>query len=162
MEPSEIVAVNELAFEWRALVAAALQARSHAYAPYSHFAVGAALRTRSGRIFDGCNVENGSYGLTICAERVAVSKAISEGDSAFTHLVVVTEPGAMPCGACRQVLHEFVADLPVLIADTAGHAWLTTLSALLPHSFPAQEIAGALAEPVAAAALGPASPAGAD
>jgi cytidine deaminase len=145
MEQPKIQRISELSFEWRALVAAAQEARGYAHAPYSQFTVGAALRTRSGRIFEGCNVENSSYGLTICAERVAVFKAVSEGDTDFTQLVIVTEPGGMPCGACRQVLNEFVADLDVLIADTSGHVWLTTLSALLPHSFPREDIAGLLA-----------------
>jgi len=145
MEPSEIVATSELSFEWRALLAAALEVREAAHAPYSHFAVGAALQATSGRIFEGCNVENASYGLTICAERCALFKAVSEGASTFNALVVVTEPGGMPCGACLQVLNEFADDLPILIADTSGHAWLTSLKALLPHGFPGNDIATALA-----------------
>ena len=144
MDKREITDSEQLSFEWRALLAAALGVREHAHAPYSEFAVGAALRTASGRIFEGCNVENASYGLTVCAERVAMWKAISEGDHDFCELVVVTEPGGMPCGACLQVMNEFVEDMAILIADTNGHAWLTSLRALLPHAFPRQDIAAAL------------------
>ena len=146
MKPSEIIPTAQLPFEWRALLAVALEVRERAHAPYSHFAVGAALRTASGRVFEGCNVENASSGLTICAERNALFKAVSEGETEFTALVVVTEPGGMPCGACRQVLNEFTDDLPILIADTSGHGWFTSLNELLPHSFPGNDIADALAE----------------
>jgi len=133
---TESVLVKELSEDWRALVTAAEEARRWAYAHYSEFAVGAAVRTASGRVFTGCNVENASSGLTVCAERVAIWKAISEGERDLAALVVVSEGGATPCGACRQVMSEFVADMPVLVADTAGHAWLTSLKALLPDAFP--------------------------
>lgn len=113
-----------------------MQARANAHAPYSRFLVGAALRTASGRIFTGCNVENASSGLTVCAERVALWKAVSEGERELAALAVVTEPGAVPCGACRQVLTEFADNLPILIANTAGQGWFTSLAALLPHPFP--------------------------
>lgn len=129
---------SALSSQWRALVDAALEARAHAYAPYSGFAVGAAVRTAQGAIYTGCNIENASSGMTVCAERVAVWKAVSVGDPTLTALAVVTEPGATPCGACRQVLSEFAADLPILVADTAGHAWLTNLATLLPDAFPRQ------------------------
>lgn len=121
--------------EWRALLDAALAARQNAHAPYSHFPVGAAVRGGSGRIYSGCNVENASSGLTVCAERVAVWKAISEGEREIVALAVVTATGAMPCGACRQVLSEFAQDLPILVADTAGRARLTSLAALYPQPF---------------------------
>ena len=127
---------SELGADWQELLSAALKARELAYAPYSHFPVGAAVRTRTGRIFSGCNIENASSGLTVCAERVAIWKAVSEGERALVALAVVTEPGATPCGACRQVMSEFESDLPVLIADTVGHAWLTSLGDLMPLPFP--------------------------
>ncbi|MCD6518990.1 MAG: cytidine deaminase [Anaerolineae bacterium] len=136
MKRHEIVPKERLPLEWRALIAAATEARRHAYAPYSEFAVGAAIRTASGRIFTGCNVENASYGLSVCAERVAVWNAVSAGEHHFIALVIVTDSGAVPCGACRQVLSEFVTDMPILIADTAGHTWITSLRDLLPDPFP--------------------------
>lgn len=135
MRPDPIPS-DQLAPYWRALLDAATQARQRAHAPYSRFAVGAALRAGSGRIYAGANVENASSGLTVCAERVAVWKAVSEGERRIEALAVITAPGATPCGACRQVLVEFEADLPILVADTGGRAWLTTLAALLPDAFP--------------------------
>ncbi len=132
----EAIAQSQLEEPWRVLLDAAAQAREQAYAPYSRFLVGAAVRAGSGRIYTGANVENASSGLTVCAERVAVWKAISEGERTLEALALITEPGATPCGACRQVLAEFESDLPVLVADTAGHAWLTSLAALLPDAFP--------------------------
>lgn len=134
--PREAICQEALAPEWRALLEAATETRRHAYAPYSHFPVGAAVRTKEGHIFAGCNVENASSGLTVCAERVAVWNAVAHGEREFTALVVVTEPGSTPCGACRQVMSEFAEDLPILIADLAGHAWLTSLRVLLPDPFP--------------------------
>ena len=118
------------------LIQTAFHARKWAYVPYSHFAVGAALLTSSGKIYDGVNVENAAYPSTICAERVAVFKAVSEGERQFTAIAVVTENGATPCGACRQVLVEFGTKLAVIIGDLEGNILLeTTLSELLPHSF---------------------------
>ncbi len=125
----------QLAPEWRVLLEAALAARERAYAPYSHFPVGAAVRGASGRVYSGCNVENASSGLTVCAERVAVWKVVSEGEREIVALAVVTASGAMPCGACRQVLSEFAHDLPILVADTAGGAQFTSLAALYPQPF---------------------------
>lgn len=130
------VSLDDLTSEWRELLDIAVATRAQAYALYSRFAVGAAVRTVSGRIYGGCNVENASSGLTVCAERVAVFKAVSEGESEFLALAVVTEPGATPCGACRQVMIEFVADMPILVADMAGNAWFTSLATLLPDAFP--------------------------
>lgn len=121
---------------WQTLLLEASSARQRAYAPYSRFLVGAALRGASGRVYTGANVENASSGLTVCAERVAVWKAVSEGERHFQALALVTETGATPCGACRQVLSEFESDLPILVADTEGHAWLTSLKELLPDAFP--------------------------
>ena len=92
------------------LISQAAQAREHAYAPYSRYAVGAALLTRSGRVYTGCNVENASYSLTLCAERVALFKAVSEGEREFQAIAIVTSNGGSPCGACRQVLAEFLAE----------------------------------------------------
>ncbi|MFO7917232.1 MAG: cytidine deaminase [Anaerolineae bacterium] len=127
---------RDLSEEDRALVAAALEARERAYAPYSQFAVGAAVRTASGRTFSGCNVENASFGLTVCAERVAIWKAVSVGERALSALAVVSEGGATPCGTCRQVMSEFVEDMIVLVADTEDHVWATSLRDLLPDPFP--------------------------
>ncbi len=103
------------------LVTRAAEARLQAYAPYSRYLVGAALLAKSGRIYTGCNVENASYGLSICAERTAVVKAISEGEKEFRAIAVVTENGGSPCGACRQVLWEFTSpETPVIIADSSN------------------------------------------
>jgi len=119
----------------QALIDAARQARQRAYAPYSSFSVGAALRVRSGRVFTGCNVENASYGLTICAERVAVVKAVSEGERDFEAIAVVSQGGVMPCGACRQVLAEFNPNLRVIMVDLEGNNREFCLSQLLPEAF---------------------------
>jgi cytidine deaminase len=121
------------------LVALATEARQQAYAPYSHYAVGAALLTASGKVYTGCNVENASYGMAICAERTAVVKAVSEGERDFTAIAVVTENGGTPCGACRQVLSEFGPDMRVLVADASGNYCVYRMTDLLPASFgPAQ------------------------
>ena len=117
------------------LIAQAIEARQRAYAPYSHYKVGAALLGRSGTVYLGCNVENASFGHTVCAEHTAVLKAVSEGEREFEALAVVTRNGGAPCGACRQVLAEFAPDLIVYIADTRGEQRTTTLSQLLPDSF---------------------------
>lgn len=119
------------------LVGKAVEARREAYAPYSGFAVGAAILTEDGRIFTGCNVENASYGLTICAERVALFTAVAAGARRFRALAVACgkEP-CSPCGACRQVLYEFAPDLLVIMADGDGQAWRTArLAELLPQGF---------------------------
>ncbi len=102
------------------LVEAARQARRWAYAPYSHYTVGAALLTTSGRIYDGVNVENAVYPETICAERVAIFKAVSEGEREFEAIAVVTGNGGSPCGSCRQVMAEFSLEMPVILADEQG------------------------------------------
>jgi cytidine deaminase len=119
------------------LVDAAKQARENAHAPYSNFRVGAALRSTSGRIFSGCNVENASYGLTMCAERVAIFKAISEGERGFSALAVVTDADSLtpPCGACRQLIWEFCGDIPVTIANLKGQTNVMQMKDLFPRPF---------------------------
>ncbi|MGY4706804.1 cytidine deaminase [Candidatus Bipolaricaulota sp. J31] len=119
------------------LVRRAVEARKRAYAPYSGFAVGAALLTADGRIFTGCNVENASYGLTVCAERTALFKAVSEGAREFEAIAIACGEGSCaPCGACRQVLYEFAPDLLVIMADATGEETREArLSELLPRGF---------------------------
>ena len=118
------------------LVEAAQEARRWAYAPYSHYAVGAALLTSSGKVYDGCNVENAAYPTGMCAERVAVFKAVSAGELSFTAIAVVTANGGTPCGACRQVLAEFGVDTLVIVADAEGRIVLeNSLAELLPGAF---------------------------
>lgn len=117
------------------LIEHARHAYDLSYSPYSGFPVGAALLTRSGSVITGCNIENVSYGLTVCAERVAIWKAVSEGETEFVALAVVTSTGGSPCGACRQVMAEFAPYMPVVIADTTGGHRVTTISELLPDAF---------------------------
>ena len=118
------------------LVQAALDVRHRAYAPYSHYSVGAALLTRSGRIFTGVNVENSVYPLGICAERTAVFSAVTEGEMDFIAIAVATSNGGTPCGACRQVLAEFGEAIEVLLADDEGRlVRQTTVGELLPAAF---------------------------
>lgn len=114
----------------------AAEASSRAYAPYSKFKVGAALLTENGEVHTGCNVENASYGMGICAERVATFKAISQGERAFKAIAVSTKASAAPCGACRQVLAEFNPAMEVYIADELGKiVHRTTLDTLIPNAF---------------------------
>lgn len=120
----------------RELISTATEARLRAYAPYSDFLVGAALLTSSGEVYSGCNIENASFSLTCCAERVAAASAIADGHQNFEALAVVSVNGSYPCGACRQFLHEFSPDLLIIIADTHGQLIAeTTLSALYPSAF---------------------------
>ena len=121
----------------RELVERALEMRRFSYAPYSHFRVGAALECEDGSVYTGCNVENAAYGSSLCAERTALVKAVSEGRRRLVRLAVVgnsTEP-CWPCGACRQMLREFGADLEVLAANREGAYVAISLEELLPHSF---------------------------
>jgi cytidine deaminase len=124
------------------LIAAAAAVRERAYAPYSRFLVGAALRTADGTIFGGCNVENASYGLTICAERNAIAQAIAAGARDFTAVAVVSANGVTPCGACRQVLVEFGPDMTVIVADTRGRRRIYTLAELLLDAFGPKHLPG--------------------
>ena len=119
------------------LIAAASKAREHSHAPYSHFRVGAALRADSGRIFTGCNIENSTFGLTLCAERVAVFKALSEGERGFNAVAVVadTERLTPPCGACRQILWEFCRDAEVILSNLGGQMAVRRMSDLFPDAF---------------------------
>ena len=118
------------------LISLAIDARQRAYAPYSNYRVGAALLTSSGKFFTGCNVENAAYPTSLCAERVAVFKAVSEGEREFVAVAVVTGNAGAPCGSCRQVLAEFGLETRVLIADAEGSLKQeTSLSELLPGAF---------------------------
>jgi cytidine deaminase len=118
------------------LIAAAREVRAQAYAPYSRFQVGAALRTKSGRVFCGCNVENLSFGLTICAERAAVFAAVAAGETQFEAIAVVADSvqPVTPCGACRQVLVEFSSDLKICSVNLQGQQYETTIGELLPRA----------------------------
>jgi len=123
------------------LIEAARHARQWAYAPYSHYLVGAALLTESGKIYDGVNIENVAYPTTICAERVAIFKAVSEGEKDFSAMAVVTKNGGAPCGSCRQVMAEFSLKMNVIIADEEGHiVQETTLDHLLPGAFTPKDL----------------------
>lgn len=124
------------------LIQLAVQVREQAYVPYSKFKVGAALLSVDGRVFTGANVENASYGLTICAERAALFKAVSEGAQRYTTIAVVTDLAdpASPCGACRQVLAEFAPELKVIMANTAGKVVSTTIAELLPLAFTPEKL----------------------
>ena len=126
------------------LVAEARAARERAIAPYSHFKVGAALRLKDGRIVTGCNVENASYGLTVCAERVALLKALSDGFREFTMIAVVadTENPTPPCGPCRQLLWEYCGDIPVVLANLTDIKAHHQLADLLPHPFDGRLLGG--------------------
>jgi cytidine deaminase len=119
------------------LMAAALAARAHAHAPYSKFQVGAALQTADGRIFTGCNVESSSYGLTTCAERVALFKAISEGAHTFRRMAIAADSPQLtpPCGACRQVLRDHCDDLEIILCNSRGESRTVLLSELFPQPF---------------------------
>jgi len=123
--------------EFDSLISAAKAARGNAHARFSNFKVGAALRTTSGKVFGGCNVENATYGLTVCAERVAIFKAISEGERKFNGIAVVTDTETLtpPCGACRQLIWEFCGDVPVVMANLQGKIEVLRMSQLFPKPF---------------------------
>lgn len=124
------------------LIDLAKAARENARAEYSGFRVGAALETADGRVFTGSNVESSSYGLTICAERVALVKALSEGADGFTRLVVVTEadPPAAPCGACRQLLWDYARSLEIILVGSKGEPVVTTIEELFPKAFGKEDL----------------------
>jgi len=123
------------------LIATALNARRWAYAPYSHYSVGAAALSASGKIYEGVNVENAAYPTGVCAERVAIFKAISEGEREFTAIAVATENGGVSCGACRQVMAEFGLSTQLLMVDADGNVQLeTTVDKLLPNAFTPEDL----------------------
>lgn len=122
------------------LIAAACAAREKAYAPYSDYKVGAAVLVEDGRVFTGVNVENASYGLSICAERTAVFKAVSEGVRKILAVAICTANAGSPCGACRQVLVEFGSDIPVWYADPAGTVHESSLYKLIPDHFDPEDL----------------------
>jgi cytidine deaminase len=123
--------------ELKKLIESAKQVRERASVPYSNFKVGAAVRTKSGKIFTGCNVESASYGLTVCAERVAIWKAVSEGETEFEQIAVVagTDELTPPCGACRQIIWEFCGDVPVTFANLKDKTETVQMKELLPRAF---------------------------
>lgn len=122
------------------LIDAAAEVREHAYAPFSKFRVGAAVETADGKIYTGCNIESASYGLTVCAERVAIWKAVSEGVKDFKQIAVVvdTEELTPPCGVCRQIIWEFGGDIPVTMANLEGKSETVQMRDLLPRAFDAK------------------------
>ena len=117
------------------LLSLAREAMTRSYSPYSHYPVGAALHALDGRIFQGCNIENASLGATICSERTAMVKAVSEGAHSFVAVAIAADKMAWPCGACRQVLNEFAPEIRVLVTDAEGHVEQKTLQELLPNGF---------------------------
>ena len=124
------------------LLETALEAREHAHAPYSRFRVGAALEDSAGHVHTGCNVENASYGLTVCAERVAVLKAVSEGARAFRRIAIAADTDTLtpPCGACRQTLWEFCGDIEILLVNPRGKTETHRLKDLFPRPFDASHL----------------------
>ena len=124
------------------LIPAAAAARNNAFAPFSGFKVGAAVVAEDGTLYTGCNVESASYGLTMCAERVAIFKGVSEGKRRFTRIAIVTdtETPTSPCGACRQLLWEFAPDAEVLLANLHGQVKRFTVKELLPDAFDAKQL----------------------
>jgi cytidine deaminase len=124
----------------QSLIEVATAARVQSLAPFSHFLVGAALRTKEGKVFTGCNVESASYGLTVCAERVAIWKALSEGERDFTNLVIVadTEQLTPPCGTCRQIIWEFAKNATIVLGNLRGESQIVSIRELLPRAFDAR------------------------
>jgi len=127
------------------LIETAKKARLQSVAPFSNFMVGAAVKTASGKVYTGCNVESASYGLTVCGERVAIWKALSEGEREFTELAIVadTEKLTPPCGTCRQIIHEFCPDAIVVLANLHGETETCDVDELLPRAFDARFLSGA-------------------
>src|ERR1700758_1830850 len=134
--------MEELLTKYDALITSATQSRENAHAAYSNFRVGAALRATSGRIFGGCNVENATYGLTICAERTAIFKAISEGERGFDAISVVTDTDTLtpPCGSCPQLIWEFCGDVPVILSNLKGKTEVLQMRELFPKPFDAANL----------------------
>jgi cytidine deaminase len=128
--------------QWEKLLEQAIEAREKSYSPYSHYKVGAALLTQSGQVYTGCNIENAAYSPSMCAERTAFFKAISEGVYDFIAIAVVTSNGGAPCGVCRQVMREFAPDLTVIIGDIEGNYRVMNLVDLLPDSFGPDNLPG--------------------
>src|ERR1700693_2026505 len=137
MTPGAATANTAVQRRRKELIAAARKARENAHAPYSKFRVGAALRAKSKNIYGGCNVENATYGLTVCAERVAVWKAISEGEREFGAIAIVADTVNLPppCGACRQILWEFCGDIEIILANLRGKVETYRLAELFPKPF---------------------------
>jgi cytidine deaminase len=136
--------MNELSkHEIDRLISRAIEARHQAYAPHSHFYVGAALLVEGGEVFEGCNVENASYGLSLCAERVAVCTAVAAGYRSWTAIAIASLGGVTPCGACRQFLFEFGSDVAVILIDVIdGSSRMVQLVDLLPDAFDASSLPG--------------------
>jgi cytidine deaminase len=126
------------------LIEIAKKARLHSVAPFSNFLVGAAARTADGKVYTGCNVESASYGLTVCGERVAIWKALSEGERDFTELAIVadTESLTPPCGTCRQIIWEFCKNATIILANLQGETQQCSIKELLPRAFDARFLAG--------------------
>ncbi len=123
--------------DYKTLVARARAAKRFSHSPYSHFRVGAAVLTRDGTVYTGCNIENSSYGLTVCAERTALFKAVSEGETAFSAMAIASDENTYtpPCGACRQVMMDLTGDIDVILSTRNGGIKVLRLSELLPHPF---------------------------
>jgi len=123
--------------DYKELIQAARKAKTHSHSPYSKFRVGAAVMTKSGKIYTGCNIENSSYSLTVCAERTALFKAVSEGEKKFLAMVISTDVNDFisPCGACRQVISDLAGDINVILTNGVGKTKIMKMKDLLPHPF---------------------------
>jgi cytidine deaminase len=131
------------------LIETAKKARLQSIAPFSNFLVGAALKTEEGKVYMGCNVESASYGLTVCAERVAIWKALSEGERRFTELAIVADTGSLtpPCGTCRQIIWEFAKNATIVLGNLRGETQIVSIRELLPRAFDARFLSGAAKQP---------------
>lgn len=131
------------------LIETAKKARLQSIAPFSNFLVGAALKTEEGKVYMGCNVESASYGLTVCAERVAIWKALSEGERHFTELAIVADTGSLtpPCGTCRQIIWEFAKNATIVLGNLRGETQIVSIRELLPRAFDARFLSGAAKQP---------------
>lgn len=127
------------------LVETAKEARLQSIAPFSSFLVGAAVKTKDGKVYVGCNIESASYGLTVCAERVAIWKALSEGERHFVELAIVADTGTLtpPCGTCRQIIWEFAKDATIILGNLQGETQIVAIRELLPRAFDARFLSGA-------------------